>query len=213
MNTFGPNASLKTPPYFLRWCYFDDIHKRMRTEAKNNTRQSPVLKSRRARENRKYKKEKTGTRTASVVRRLLRAFPCTRRTSTRAAETRSSTFPSEKKEERTHLKYGYSAKKIGPPTKSSISPSTIGALSLDGLSPYVCRICVTHREMMSCIFKSRTSSGSSSSCSSSPPPGGPVATALVLIGRGRRVLVLVVLVSSAKAKKRRFDDVPMVPQR
>ena len=122
-------------------------------------------------------------------------------------------FLQKKKRERTHLKYGYSAKKIGPPTKSSISPSTIGALSLDGLSPYVCKICVTHREMMSCIFKSRTSSGSSSSCSSSPPPGGPVATALVLIGRGRRrVLVLVVLVSSAKAKKRRFDDVPMVPR-
>ena len=115
-------------------------------------------------------------------------------------------FLQKKKRERTHLKYGYSAKKIGPPTKSSISPSTIGALSLDGLSPYVCKICVTHREMMSCIFKSRTSSGSSSSSSS---PGG-VATALVLIlGRGRRVLVLVV--SSAAKKQRRFD-VPMRPR-
>ena len=113
-------------------------------------------------------------------------------------------FLQKKERERTHLKYGYSAKKIGPPTKSSISPSTIGALSLDGLSPYVCKICVTHREMMSCIFKSRTSSGSSSSSS---PPGG-VATALVLIiGRGRRVLV----VSSAAKKQRRFD-VPMGPR-
>ena len=111
-------------------------------------------------------------------------------------------FLQKKKRERTHLKYGYSAKKIGPPTKSSISPSTIGALSLDGLSPYVCKICVTHREMMSCIFKSRTSSGSSSSSSS---PGG-VATALVLIllGRvGRRVLVVVS--SAAKKQFWRFD--------
>ena len=109
-------------------------------------------------------------------------------------------FLQKKKRERTHLKYGYSAKKIGPPTKSSISPSTIGALSLDGLSPYVCKICVTHREMMSCIFKSRTSSGSSSSSS----PGG-VATALVLIlGRvGRRVLVVVS--SAAKKQFWRFD--------
>ena len=110
-------------------------------------------------------------------------------------------FLQKKERERTHLKYGYSAKKIGPPTKSSISPSTIGALSLDGLSPYVCKICVTHREMMSCIFKSRTSSGSSSSSSS---PGG-VATALVLIlGRvGRRVLVVVS--SAAKKQFWRFD--------
>ena len=110
-------------------------------------------------------------------------------------------FLQKKKRERTHLKYGYSAKKIGPPTKSSISPSTIGALSLDGLSPYVCKICVTHRDMMSCIFKSRTSSGSSSSSSY---PGG-VATALVLIlGRvGRRVLVVVS--SAAKKQFWRFD--------
>ena len=115
-------------------------------------------------------------------------------------------FLQKKKRERTHLKYGYSAKKIGPPTKSSISPSTIGALSLDGLSPYVCKICVTHREMMSCIFKSRTSSGSSSSSSS---PGG-VATALVLIlGRGRRVLVVVS--SAAKKQFWRFD-VPTGPR-
>jgi hypothetical protein len=80
-----------------------------------------------------------------------------------------------RRKQNTHRKYGYSAKNIGPPTKSSISPSTIGALSLDGLSPYVCKICVTQSEIMSWSFKSFTSSGSATSSSSSP---GGFATAL-----------------------------------
>ena len=46
-------------------------------------------------------------------------------------------------------KYGYSAKNIGPPTKSSMTPSHTGALSLLSASPYVCKICVTHSETMS----------------------------------------------------------------
>ena len=45
-------------------------------------------------------------------------------------------------------KYGYSAKNIGPPTKSSMTPSHTGAY-LYSRPPHACKICVTHSETMS----------------------------------------------------------------
>jgi len=185
MNTFGPNASLKTPPYFL-FCTntrgeSKRVYDRERERQSQSRQRIAVVKQKTHVETcvslptaaRERERDITNQTPKKTDTRIARAQEHTERSSENTEK--QNPHSDTRRKQNTHRKYGYSAKNIGPPTKSSISPSTIGALSLDGLSPYVCKICVTQSEIMSWSFKSFTSSGSATSSSSSP---GGFATAL-----------------------------------
>ena len=94
----------------------------------------------------------------------------TSRTTTGSESTMNTLGPNASLNTPPYLrKYGYSAMKMGPPTRSSTEPSHTGAPSLDSSSPYVWRIWVIQSEMMSLM---PSWDGTKSSSMSSSVDGG-----------------------------------------